>query len=38
MAGELLRGALGLLAQELGGLDPAAGLEPAFLAGLVVEK
>jgi hypothetical protein len=38
LAGELLRGALGLLRQELGGLDPEARLEPAFLAGLVVEK
>jgi hypothetical protein len=38
LAGELLRGALGLLRQELGGLDPQAPLEPAFMAGLVVER
>jgi hypothetical protein len=38
LAGELLRGALTHLAQELGGLDPAAVLEPAFIAGLVVER
>lgn len=38
LAGDLLRGALSHLAQELGGLDPAAALEPAFMAGLVVER
>jgi len=38
LAGELLRGALQRLAQELGGLDPRAVLEPAFMAGLVVER
>jgi hypothetical protein len=38
LAGDLLRGALGNLSQELGGLDPTAALEPAFIAGLVVER
>jgi hypothetical protein len=38
LAGELLRGALQRLSQELGGLNPKAALEPAFIAGLVVER
>lgn len=38
LAGELLRGALTRLAQELGGLKPEAALEPSFIAGLVVER
>ncbi|KMY67797.1 hypothetical protein AAU61_07945 [Desulfocarbo indianensis] len=38
LSGELLRGVLGKLKEELGGLDPAAPLEPAFMAGLVVER
>lgn len=38
LAGDLLRGALTHLAQELGGLNPAAAIEPSFIAGLVVER
>jgi hypothetical protein len=38
LAGELLRGALTRLAQELGGLNLEADLDPAFIAGLVVER
>ncbi len=38
LAGELLRGVLARLREELGGLDPSAVLEPAFLSGLVVER
>ncbi len=38
LSGELLRGALTHLAQELGGLDPKAVLEPSFLSGFVVER
>lgn len=36
MAGELLRGVLERLRQELGGLNPDAPLEPAFVGGLVI--
>ncbi len=36
LAGELLRETLERLRQELGGLDPDAALEPAFVGGLVL--